>query len=64
MEKIDLSIWVTQQALADELDVAVQNVHNWIRRGKVDWQYLPGSRIKLVNKNTVSVSGKSGRPKK
>jgi predicted site-specific integrase-resolvase len=53
---IDTTIWVTQQALADKLGVAVQNVHNWVQRGKIEWQYLPGSTTILVNKNTIKVS--------
>lgn len=57
-KNIDTSIWVTQQALADELGVNVQNVHNWTRRGKIEWQYLPGSTTKLVNKNSITVSKK------
>lgn len=56
MAKIDLSIWVTQQALANQLGVKVQNVHNWVRRGKIQSQKLPGSRIPLVNKNTITVN--------
>lgn len=54
--KIDTSIWITQQAFADELGVPVQNVHNWVQRGKIEWQKLPGSRIKLVNKTTLSIN--------
>lgn len=56
MSKIDTSIWVTQQALADALKVNVQNVHNWVRRNKIEWQRLPNSKIILVNKNTITVS--------
>lgn len=61
-KKLDLTVWITQQALADTLSekmgrkVAVQNIHNWVQRGKIEWQYLPGSTIKLVNKNTITVS--------
>ncbi len=53
---LDLNIWITQQALADQLEVKVQNVHNWVQRNKIEWEYLPGSKIKLVNKNTIQVS--------
>ncbi len=53
---INTSVWITQQALADQLGVKVQNVHNWVQRSKIDWQYLPGSRIKLVNQNTIRIN--------
>lgn len=55
-QNLDLSIWVTQQALADNLGVRVQNVHNWVRRNKIEWQFLPGSTTKVVNKNTIKVN--------
>ncbi len=53
---LDTSIWITQLALANELSIKVQNVHNWVRRNKIEWQYLPGSRIKLVNKHTIGIN--------
>lgn len=66
-KKIDFNTWVTQQTLADELGVAVQNVHNWVQRGKIDTiehEYLPGMKIILVNKNTIRVdSQRFGRYK-
>jgi hypothetical protein len=55
-KQLDLTVWITQQALADELGQPVQNIHNWTQRGKIDWQYLPGSTTKLVNKNTIRVN--------
>jgi hypothetical protein len=55
MANLDTNVWVTQQALADERNIPVQNVHNWVRRGKIDFKKLPGSRIRLVNKNTITV---------
>lgn len=55
MKHIDTSIWVTQQALANDLKISVQAVHNWVNRDKIDWQKLPGSKIILVNKNTISI---------
>lgn len=54
-KKIDTTIWVTQKSLADELCIPVQNVHNWVQRGKIEWINLPGSTTKLVNKYTVSI---------
>lgn len=58
---LDTTIWVTQQALADEKGIPVQNVHNWVRRKKIDWMLLPGSTTKLVNKTTISVDNSKGR---
>lgn len=52
----DLSVWVTQKALADELNKTIHVIHNWVQRGKIQWGYLPGSTTKLVNKNTISIN--------
>lgn len=60
-ENIDTTIWVTQQALADELDIPVQNVHNWVQRKKIEWMLLPGSTTKLVNKLTITIDSSKGR---
>ena len=60
-EQVDTTIWITQQALADELGIPVQNVHNWVQREKIDWMVLPGSTTKLVNKNTIKVDHTKGR---
>ena len=66
--KIDFSIWVTQQSLANELGIAVQNVHNWINRGKIEareHEFIPGVKVFLVNKNTIKVdSQRFGRYRK
>jgi len=56
---IDLTVWVSQTVLAKELGVKVQNVHNWINRKKIEsieYEFLPGQIIILVNKNTISVN--------
>lgn len=53
---VDLSVWVTQKALADELNKTIHVIHNWVQRDKIQWGYLPGSSIKLVNKHTVSIN--------
>lgn len=53
---VDLSVWVTQKALADELNKTIHVIHNWVQRDKIQWGYLPGSSIKLVNKNTISIN--------
>ena len=56
-EQIDTTIWVTQQALATELGVKVQCVHNWISRKKIEAKAIPGSRLVLVNKSTAPIPG-------
>jgi|ERR1700748_509451 len=60
-QSLDLNVWVTQQALADEMNIPVQNVHNWVQRNKIEWVVLPGSTTKLVNKTTLSVDHSKGR---
>lgn len=51
--KLDFDNWVTQKALASELNVTVQCVHNWIKRGKIKSMKITGSRLTLVDKRTV-----------
>ncbi len=61
-EEIDFNIWVTQQCLANDLGLPVQNVHNWVRRGKIDvlkHEFIPGVKVFLVNKNTIRVNSQS-----
>lgn len=53
--KTDLNVWVTQQALATELQVKVQCVHNWIKRNKIQSKRIEGSRLVLVDKTTAPV---------
>lgn len=50
---IDTSIWITQQALASELGVTVQCIHNWIARKKIEAKKIAGSRLILVNRLTA-----------
>jgi len=52
-KKIDPEVWITQQALANELGVTVQCVHNWIKRNKIESMVIPGSRLVLVNRHTA-----------
>lgn len=53
---IDTSIWITQQQLADELNMTVQRVHNWIKRNKIEHMKVKElGNITLVNKNSISV---------
>ncbi len=53
--RIDNSKWITQQALADDLGISIQRVHNWIKRGNVEAKVIPELRITLVNRNSVTV---------
>jgi len=55
-KSLNLNIWVTQQALADELDISVQTVHNWVQRNKIEWQLLPGSTTKVINKFSLQIN--------
>lgn len=50
---IDTTKWLTQQALANELGVTVQCVHNWIKRNKIESMTIPGSRLVLVDKESA-----------
>lgn len=54
-KNIDTSKWITQQALASELGVTVQCIHNWIKRKKIDYMKIPGSRLVLVNRVNAPV---------
>jgi DNA-binding transcriptional regulator YiaG len=53
MSNIDTTKWITQAALAAELGVTVQCVHNWIKRKRIDKMSIPGSRLVLVDKTTA-----------
>jgi predicted transcriptional regulator len=50
---IDINVWVTQQALANELGVTVQCVHNWIKRNRIAAKKIAGSRLVLVDKTSI-----------
>lgn len=54
-ETLDLSIWITQRALADELGIAIQNVHNWVQRGKIKVKKLPGNTT-LVDRTSLIIN--------
>jgi DNA-binding transcriptional regulator YiaG len=54
---VNMDIWVTQAALAHELGVSVQCVHNWIERKKIESKKIEGSRLVLVNRNTAPEVG-------
>lgn len=62
MSKIDLNKWVTQKAFAKDQGVTIQAVQNWIRRGQIEILTLPGDTT-LVNKDTLSIDTKKGRPR-
>lgn len=55
MGNIDMRKWVTQQALANELNVSVQRVHNWIKRGKIQSLKIEGSRLVLVDRTSINI---------
>ena len=63
LTKLDLNKWLTQQAMAQETGVSIQAVQNWISRGQIDFITLPGNTT-LVNKNTLKINNKLGRPRK
>lgn len=52
---IDTTIWITQQALANELGVTVQCVHNWIQRKRIVSMKIHGSRLVLVDRTTAPI---------
>lgn len=54
-KKIDFSIWVSQQKLATELNVSVQTINNWIKRGKIESIVFEPLNKVLVNKKTIRV---------
>lgn len=61
-EKLDLSIWVTQQAFATEQKVTIQAVQNWIRRKQIKTYVLAGNTT-LVNRLSLSINTSLGRPR-
>jgi predicted site-specific integrase-resolvase len=62
MKHLDLTKWVTQHELAKREGVSIQAVQNWIRRGQIDTITLPGNTT-LVNKDTLTIDTKKGRPR-
>jgi DNA-binding transcriptional regulator YiaG len=52
---IDTDIWITQQALATELNTSVQRVHNWIKRGKISAKYVKEINLTLVDRTSVNI---------
>ena len=56
IENIDTNIWVSQQTLADELNITVQRVHNWINREKIKAQAFPQLNNQvLVDKTSINI---------
>ena len=55
MDKIDTSVWITQQQLANELGTSVQRVHNWVRRGNIESMHIKELNITLVNRLSIKV---------
>lgn len=62
LKTLDLDIWITQQALADEHDVSLQAVQNWIRRNKIKTLTLPGNTT-LVDRTSLDINTNLGRPR-
>lgn len=52
---IDSDKWITQQSLANELNISIQRVHNWIKRNKIETKYIKELKITLVNKHSIAV---------
>lgn len=52
---IDTSIWITQQALAGELNTSVQRVHNWIKRNKIQSKFVRELNITLVDRTSINI---------
>lgn len=54
---IDTDIWITQQQLADEMNISIQRVHNWVQRKKIESMRVKElGNIRLVNRNSISIS--------
>ncbi len=47
--------WISQQCLADQLNISIQRVHNWIKRNKIESKYFPDIKLTLVNPNTLNI---------
>lgn len=47
--------WISQQCLADQLNISIQRVHNWIKREKIHSKYFPGIKLTLVDPNTLNI---------
>lgn len=53
---IDTDVWVTQQALANELKMSIQGVHNWVQRHRIETLQYPNSKLILVKKGSETIN--------
>ncbi len=51
----DTNKWISQQKLADDLNISVQRVHNWIKRKKIDSKYDADLKMRLVNPDSINI---------
>ncbi len=47
--------WISQQKLADDLNISIQRVHNWIKRKKIDSKYEADLKMWLVNPDSINI---------
>lgn len=55
MQQQDNITWISQQKLADDLNVSIQRVHNWTRRNKIEKKYDKAIKMWLVNPNSLDI---------
>jgi hypothetical protein len=54
-QSIDLTIWITQQKLANELSVSLQVVNAWVKRGRITSQFFEHFDKTLVDKTSIKI---------
>lgn len=47
--------WISQQKLADDLNISIQRVHNWIKRNKITAKYDENIKMWLVDPNSINI---------
>ena len=55
MANIPATTWISQQKLADDLNISVQRVHNWIARNKIQSKYDKNLKMWLVNPYSLNI---------
>lgn len=55
MDKVDSIKWISQQKLADDMNVSIQRVHNWVQRKKIETKYDPDLKMILVNPDSITI---------
>lgn len=48
--------WISQQKLADDLNISIQRVHNWIKRNKIASKYDKDLKMTLVNPESLNIT--------